>query len=153
MVEHVADVQGPGHIGRWDDDRKDRPRRIYIGAEEPFLHPVLRPALLNLLRLVCFRNFSRHVPCLSALEAYYTDTGAGGQIHRSKGRNEKVYGLEMQGGSKLTILMLLDFSIDECLNDGAQKFLGNDVNDLGTHLIEDSLHNCLDKGGVWRGGF
>jgi hypothetical protein len=59
----------------------------------------------------------------------------------------------MQGGSKLTILMLLDFSIDESLNDGAQKFLGNDVNDLGTHLIEDSLHNCLDKGGVWRGGF
>jgi len=57
---------------------------------------------------------------------------------------------QKKGESNLKILMLLDFSIDESLNDGTQKFLGNNVNDLGAHLIEDSLYNSLDKGGIWR---
>jgi hypothetical protein len=46
--------------------------------------------------------------------------------------------------------MLLDFPVDQLLNDGAQKFFGNEVNNLGTHLIEDSLNDSLDKGWIWR---
>ena len=42
--------------------------------------------------------------------------------------------------------------IDQLLNDGAQKFLGDDVNDLGTHLIEDSLNDSLDKRWIRRHG-
>jgi hypothetical protein len=52
--------------------------------------------------------------------------------------------------SKPEILMLLGFPIDQFLNDGAQEFLGNDVNDLGTHLLEDSLYDCLDKRRIGR---
>ena len=53
-------------------------------------------------------------------------------------------------GSKPEILMLLGIPIDQLLNDGAQKFLGDDVNDLGTHLIEDSLNDSLDKRWIRR---
>jgi hypothetical protein len=84
VIEHVADVQGPGHVGRRDDDRKYRPRRIHIGAKELFLRPIFGPAPLDLLRLVSFRNFSWHVLWLSALDAYYTDAGSGGQIRHMK---------------------------------------------------------------------
>ena len=50
------------------------------------------------------------------------------------------------------MLVLLVFAIDQFLNNGAQKFLGNDVNDLGAHLIEDSLNNSLDKRWIRRHG-
>jgi len=53
-------------------------------------------------------------------------------------------------GSKPEILMLLGIPIDQFLNDGAQKFLGNDVNHLGAHLVENSLHDSLHKCRVWR---
>lgn len=42
--------------------------------------------------------------------------------------------------------------MDQSLHNGAQKFLGNDVNDLRAHLIEDSLNHGLDKRRVRRGG-
>src|SRR5258708_17248008 len=68
-----------------------------------------------------------------------TTTGA----VKSAVRQSEPTGLEDQEGmeSKPEILKLLIFLIDHLLNDGAQKFLGNDVNDLRTHLIEDSLND------------
>ena len=47
-------------------------------------------------------------------------------------------------------LVLLDFPLDQRLNDGTQKFLGNDVNHLGTHLVEDSQYDSLHKRRVGR---
>ena len=38
--------------------------------------------------------------------------------------------------------------MDQRLNDGAQKFLGDYVYDLRTNLIQDSLYNSLHKRGV-----
>ena len=54
--------------------------------------------------------------------------------------------------SKPEMLVLLVFPIDQFLNDGAQKFLGNDVNDLGTHLFKDALNNSLHKRWIRRHG-
>jgi hypothetical protein len=51
----------------------------------------------------------------------------------------------------LFILMLLDFSMDKRQNDGPQKFLCNEVNDLGTHFFEDSLYNGFDQRRIRRG--
>ena len=56
-----------------------------------------------------------------------------------------------EGGLKLVSLMFLDFAIYESLNDGAQKFLGNDINDLGAHFVEDSLYDSLHKRRVRHG--
>jgi hypothetical protein len=71
---------------------------------------------------------------------------------KSAVRQSEPTGLEDQEGkeSKPEILMLLGFPIDQFLNDGAQKFLGNDVNDLGTHFVEDSLNDGLDKRWIRR---
>ncbi len=80
VVEHVADVQRPGHVRRRDDDGKHRPRRVHVGAKQVFVGPFLRPVPLDQLRLVSFWNFSRHVlqPC--GQEDYYTDARADGQM-------------------------------------------------------------------------
>jgi hypothetical protein len=53
-------------------------------------------------------------------------------------------------GSKPEMLVFLDFPVDQLLNDGAQKFLGNEVNNLGAHLVEDTLNDSLDKRWIWR---
>lgn len=42
--------------------------------------------------------------------------------------------------------------MDERLNDGPQKFLGNNVNDLRTHLIENTPHDSFHKRGIRRWG-
>jgi hypothetical protein len=52
--------------------------------------------------------------------------------------------------SKLEILLLFDFPMDQRLNDGPQEFFGNDVHDLRAHLIEDTLYNRLDKRRIRR---
>src|SRR6202171_5621317 len=60
---------------------------------------------------------------------------------------QEVRALRIKRG-KAEILVLLDLSMDKRLNDGTQKFPGNDVNDLRAHLIEDSLYDSLDKRGI-----
>ena len=141
VVEHMANVQRPGYVGRRDHNRKYRPRRIHVGAKEVFLRPTLCPALFDLLRLICFWNLSRHVPRLSAQDDYYTDASAGGQIRRPVVTSQRVYG--SVGGRE--ILVLLDFPLDQRLDDGTQKFLGNDINHLGTHLVENSQYDSLHQ--------
>jgi hypothetical protein len=73
---------------------------------------------------------------------------------KSAVRQSEPKGLEDQEGkdSKPEFLMLLGFPIDRLLTHGAQKFLGDDVDDLGAHLIEDSLNNSLDKRRIRRHG-
>ena len=40
--------------------------------------------------------------------------------------------------------------MDERLNDGTQEFLGDDVNDLRTHLFQDALHDGFNQRRVRR---
>jgi hypothetical protein len=42
--------------------------------------------------------------------------------------------------------------MDQSLNDRTQKFLGDDVNDLRAHLIEDSLNHSLHERGIRHSG-
>ena len=44
--------------------------------------------------------------------------------------------------------MLLDFPVDQRLNDGPQEFLCNDVNYLRTHLVENALNDGFHEDGV-----
>src|SRR5260370_40707193 len=89
VVEHVADVQGSGYVWRWNNNRKHRSWSIHIGSEEFFLRPLFCPPLFDQLRFVCFWNFSRHVPWPSALDVYYTDAGADGQIRNRKSKEKE----------------------------------------------------------------
>jgi len=50
VVEHVADMQRAGHVGRRDDDGEHGPWRFGIGTKQLLLHPGAGPALLDLLR-------------------------------------------------------------------------------------------------------
>ena len=150
VVEHVADVQGPGYVWRRNNNRKYGSRRVHIGSEEFFLRPLFCPALFDQLRFVCFWDLSRHVPWPSVLDVYYTDAGAGGQIRIQKIKTERSCG---QGRRiEARDLFLFDFSLDQSLNNGTQKFLGNDVNDLRAHLIEDSLNHSLHKRRIRHSG-
>src|SRR6266404_6460155 len=60
VVQHVADVQRPGHVRRWNDDRKHGSRSVGIRLEKRFLHPILSPARLYLLRFVRFCDLASH---------------------------------------------------------------------------------------------
>jgi hypothetical protein len=42
--------------------------------------------------------------------------------------------------------------MDQSLNNRSQKFPGDDVNDLRTHLIEDSLNHSLHKRRIRHSG-
>src|SRR5258708_3827522 len=102
VVEHVADVQRSGYVWRRNNNRKYRSRRIHIGSEEFFLRPLFCPSLFDQLRFVCFWYFSRHFPWPSALEVYYTDAGADGQLRDRKlkqkgatGHRERKWQLEI----------------------------------------------------------
>src|SRR5258705_7862979 len=97
VVEHVADVQGSGHVWRRNNNRKYRSRGIHIGSEEFFLRPLFCPSLFDQLRFICFWNFSRHFPWPSALDVYYTDAGAGGQIRNRKSKQKGVTGQRTSG--------------------------------------------------------
>src|ERR1700681_2788784 len=123
VVKHVADVQGTGYIWRRNHYRKYGSWRIHIGSEELFLRPVFCPSLLDQFRFVCFWNFSRHFPRPSALDDYYTDAVAVGQIRFQRLKRK---GLRVRGAaSKREILLLLDFSLDQSLNNGTQKFFSD----------------------------
>ena len=55
VLQHMADVQHPGHVGRWNHQRKNgAPRRRLTRRrlEESALDPPLRPVLLEALRFV-----------------------------------------------------------------------------------------------------
>ena len=47
-------------------------------------------------------------------------------------------------------LVLFNFSVNECLDDGPQKFLGDNVNDLRTHLVENPLDDSFHQLGIGR---
>ena len=47
--------------------------------------------------------------------------------------------------------MLLDFTVDERLNDRPQEFLGDDIHHLRAHFVQDALDDGLDQSRVWRG--
>ena len=59
---------------------------------------------------------------------------------------------ELRGRGLAGILLFFDFSMDQSLNDRSQKFPGDDVNDLRTHLIEDSLNHSLYKRRIRHSG-
>src|SRR5579872_3183761 len=99
VVEHVADVRGSGYVWRWNNNGKHRSRRIHIGSEEFFLRPLFCPSLFDQLRFVCFWNFSRHFPWPSALDVYYTDAAAGGQIRNGKPNLKGIRGQRIQIGA------------------------------------------------------
>ena len=64
VVQHVPDMQRPGHIGRRDNDREYRSRRIRVRPKELFAYPEVRPSRLNLLRFIIFGDFASHPsPC------------------------------------------------------------------------------------------
>ena len=42
------------------------------------------------------------------------------------------------------MLALLNFAVDEGLDDRAEEFLGDDVDDLRAHLVQHSLDYCLN---------
>jgi hypothetical protein len=60
VVQHVANVQHPGHIRRRNDDGENRPGRLRVGFEQGFSDPEFRPARLDLLWFVRFGDFSGH---------------------------------------------------------------------------------------------
>ncbi len=60
VLEHVADVDGAGDIGRRQCDRKHRPVARIFGAKQLLVEPGLGPALFDLLRLIRLGYFSRH---------------------------------------------------------------------------------------------
>ena len=62
VLEHVADVDVPGHVRRRNDDRKPIARSLRIGAKKLLSYPGFGPMRLNELRLVYFGEFViRHV--------------------------------------------------------------------------------------------
>ena len=60
VLEHVADVNVAGDVRRWNHDAERRAVRAFLRAKESGIHPLPRPALLNLLRLVSFGDLSGH---------------------------------------------------------------------------------------------
>ena len=62
MVEHVADVQRAGDVGRRDNDGEDAAGRLRIGVEDAGFDPPLGPVRLEALRLVCFFQFHEKLP-------------------------------------------------------------------------------------------
>src|SRR6266404_1763260 len=69
VVQHVPDVQRPSHV-RWrNDDRKHRSRSVGIRLEKRFLHPVLSPARLDLLRFVRLCDLASHPVQFSSVAA------------------------------------------------------------------------------------
>ena len=46
--------------------------------------------------------------------------------------------------------MLLDFTVDERLNDRPQEFLGDDLHDLRAHFIQNALNDGLNQNWVRR---
>src|ERR1700722_2660821 len=46
--------------------------------------------------------------------------------------------------------VLVDFAMYKSLNDRPQEFFRNDINDLRTHFIQNSLHDCFNKCRVGR---
>ena len=60
VVQHVPDVQHPGHVRRRNHDGEYRPRCIRVGFEQRLIHPEVRPARLNLFRFVGFCDFPGH---------------------------------------------------------------------------------------------
>jgi hypothetical protein len=47
-------------------------------------------------------------------------------------------------------LVFLNLAMDEGLYDWPQEFLGNEVHNLGAHLIQNPLYDRLDQGRVRR---
>ena len=60
VLEHVADVDRAGNVGRRQRDRKHGPVAGVFGAKEFFVKPGFGPALFDLLRLVGLGNFPGH---------------------------------------------------------------------------------------------
>lgn len=57
VLEHVADMDVPGYVRRWDDDRKNIAWRACIGTKEFLLYPSLRPSRLDELWLIDLGEF------------------------------------------------------------------------------------------------
>ena len=62
VLQHVADVQHPGHVGRRNHQRKYLAGRLGVGAENARIDPPLRPMRLEPLRLVYFVDLHGKVP-------------------------------------------------------------------------------------------
>ena len=60
MLEHVADVDRAGDVGRGQGNRKHRAVGRIFGAEQFLFEPGLGPALFDFLRLVSLGNFPGH---------------------------------------------------------------------------------------------
>jgi len=54
VLEHVPDVQGPGHVRRRNDERKHGRIAARGGLENAVIDPPLRPMRLKPLRLIDF---------------------------------------------------------------------------------------------------
>ena len=64
VLEHVADVDRAGDVGRRQGDRKHGAVSGIFGAKEFLVEPGLGPALFDFLRLVGLGNFPGHeLPC------------------------------------------------------------------------------------------
>ena len=49
-------------------------------------------------------------------------------------------------------LTFQDFTVNQRLDDRPQEFLGNDVDHLRAHFVQDALHHSIDQRGVRRLG-
>ena len=70
VVQGVAKVQGPGHVGRRDDDGIRLAERVRLAMEKALLLPERIPACLGRRVIVLFRKF--------------VDGGVGGHVERSR---------------------------------------------------------------------
>ena len=62
VLQHVADVQHPGHVRRRNHQREHLARRFGVGEENARVDPPLRPMRLEPLRLVHFVDLHGKVP-------------------------------------------------------------------------------------------
>src|SRR5215813_2916139 len=73
VIQHVADVQRTGHVGRRNYDTKCLSWRGWIGAKQITVRPEISPLALNELRFIRFGNLSRHPEKDSSPHAEPTD--------------------------------------------------------------------------------
>src|SRR6266850_585577 len=69
VVQHVPDVQRPGYVRGWNDNREYWSRSAGIRLEKRFLHPILSPARLNQLRFVRLCDLASHLRQFSSVAA------------------------------------------------------------------------------------